>query len=230
VIICHKYKFIFLKTNKTAGTSIEIALSKFCDSDDIITPISPDDEAMRSSLGHRGPQHHLSSPWEYNPRDLALLALKGKKKLRYYNHISAAEVSKKIGPEIWDSYYKFCFERNPWDRVVSLYFWKHSSEPRPSLSEFLAAKPPRILKQRGIDLYTINGRIAVDRVCRFESLTDDLEAVRLHLGIPEKLDLPRAKSHFRKVKGNYRDMYNDIDRERVAELFADEIKLFGYQF
>ncbi|MEL6382956.1 MAG: chondroitin 4-O-sulfotransferase, partial [Cyanobacteria bacterium J06626_18] len=30
MIISHEYKFIFLKTRKTAGTSIEIALSKFC--------------------------------------------------------------------------------------------------------------------------------------------------------------------------------------------------------
>ena len=47
MIISHKYKYIFLKTNKTAGTSIEIALSKHCDHNDIITPISAEDEAIR---------------------------------------------------------------------------------------------------------------------------------------------------------------------------------------
>jgi hypothetical protein len=42
MIINHRYKFIFLKTRKTAGTSIESALSQFCDSNDIITPIIND--------------------------------------------------------------------------------------------------------------------------------------------------------------------------------------------
>ena len=50
MIVSHRYRFIFLKTNKTAGASIEIALSRFCDSEDIITPLLPDDELIRSNL------------------------------------------------------------------------------------------------------------------------------------------------------------------------------------
>ena len=37
MIISHKHKFIFIKTVKTAGTSIDIALSKICEPQDIIT-------------------------------------------------------------------------------------------------------------------------------------------------------------------------------------------------
>ena len=39
MIISHKFKFIFIKTLKTAGTSIEISLSKYCSEYDILTPI-----------------------------------------------------------------------------------------------------------------------------------------------------------------------------------------------
>ena len=41
VIVSHKHKFIFIKTRKTAGTSIELFLSRFCGEKDIITPIYP---------------------------------------------------------------------------------------------------------------------------------------------------------------------------------------------
>src|ERR1700682_2469961 len=41
MIISHKYKLIFIKTAKTAGTSIEVFLSKQCGPMDIVTPIAP---------------------------------------------------------------------------------------------------------------------------------------------------------------------------------------------
>ena len=60
MIVSHEHRFIFLKTRKTAGTSVEIALSGICGPDDIITPITPADEVLRADL--RGPQNFASPP------------------------------------------------------------------------------------------------------------------------------------------------------------------------
>ena len=76
----------------------------------------------------------------------------------------------------------------------------------------------------------INGRVAVDRVYRFENLSEELETVRTQLGIPEKLDLPHAKARFRKDKRSYRDILNEEEQRKIAALFRDEIDLFGYEF
>lgn len=229
MIVSHRYKFIFIKTSKTAGTSIEIALSRFCGPDDIITPISTVDEKLRQQLGYRGSQHYLAPLAEYRPRDLPWLLL-GVRKKRFFNHISAKRVRAALGPEIWNDYFKFCVERNPWDRLVSLYYWRCKREPRPSLAEFLDSEIPLALKINGERLYRIDGEIAVDRVCRFENLDEELEMVRRHVGIPERLELPHAKAQFRQDRRSYRDILGEAERARIGELFRAEIELLGYEF
>jgi len=230
MIISHAHRFIFLKTAKTAGTSIEIALAKFCGTADVITPITRKDEALRSRHGARGSQHHLA-PWsDYRGTDLARLLLRGKRKLRFYNHMPAREILQFIDRSTWDSYFKFCFERNPWDRVLSYYYMKNRSEPRQPLAEFLASGMPLRLRETGLDLYTLDGEVAVDRVCRYEELDEELERVRQLIGLPEALSTPRAKGSYRKEKRSYREILGTAEAERIAEMFATEIALFGYTF
>jgi len=229
MILSHKHQFIFIKTNKTAGTSIEIALSKFCGPDDIIARISSRDEKTRRQLGYPGPQHHLAPLREYSPRDLVTALFKAKRKQKFYNHMSAAEIKRYVGDDTWNRYYKFCFERNPWDRVVSLYYFVHKTEPRPSISDFIVSGAPLILKHRGYDLYTLDGQVAVDRVCRFEQLAEEMETVRQEIGLPTPLELPHAKSGYRRDKRPYSELLNEQDRQAIAEMFAEEIQLLGYQ-
>jgi hypothetical protein len=50
MIISHDHKFIFIKSKKTAGTSIELALRPLCGREDIIAPVREEDEPM--SAGH----------------------------------------------------------------------------------------------------------------------------------------------------------------------------------
>lgn len=230
MIISHKHNFIFIKTKKTAGTSIEIALSKFCGPRDIITPISPEDEETRSNLGYPGPQNYHFPIWKYGIRDAMKLATKGKKKTGFYNHISAKEVMSIVGKEKWNSYYTFCFERNPWDRIVSEYFWINKSEPRPTIQEFIRSEAPIDLKNKGYRNYTVDGKVVVNRVCRFEKLREELEEVRHLIGIPEQLELPRAKSNFRKDKRSYRDILGAEDRAYISEFFHEEISLMEYEW
>lgn len=79
MIVSHKYKFIFIKTAKTAGTSTEIALSRICGPDDIITPFMiSEDEELRMSMGGRassalpaqaeGPQRQRLDPMGLDPQ------------------------------------------------------------------------------------------------------------------------------------------------------------------
>ena len=58
----HRHRFVFLKPRKAAGTSVEIALSRDCGPDDIVTPLWEPDEELRRAEGGVGPQNHQSPP------------------------------------------------------------------------------------------------------------------------------------------------------------------------
>ena len=231
MIISHRYKFIFLKTSKTAGTSIEIALSKFCDKNDIITPISKEDEQLRKELGYNGPQNYQFSLSEYNLIDYINFIFKFRKrrKKEFYNHISSKEIKTFINNSCWNSYYKFCFERNPWDKVVSQYYWK-TTNPRPSIGEFLKSRHLMGLKKRGFNIYTINKTLSVNKVYKFEKLNESLKHIKKVLNLPENINLPKAKSKYRLDKRHYSKIFSQDERNIIKSEFEEEIKLFNYHY
>jgi hypothetical protein len=214
MIISHEHQFIFIKTKKTAGTSIEIALSKICGDEDIITPILPEDESIRTALGYRGPQNYIFSGSQL-----------------FYNHIPACDIHALVGDDVWNTYFTFCFERNPWDKVISWYFFRHQTEPRPSISEFIrSAETGSFGNPGGFDLYSISGHIAVDRVCLYEHINEEIEYIQNLLNLPDIPALPTAKSRFRRDRRSYREVLGNEDRSAVERLFAREIAHFGYAF
>jgi hypothetical protein len=229
MIISHKFKFIFIKTVKTGGTSIEIALSKHLGDDDIITPISVEDETTRQQLGYRGPQNCWLPIDQGYLGGLARFFSKRQQKLKYYNHIGAESIRSQIGYSIWNVYYKFCFSRNPWDRAISLYYWRHKSEPRPTFSDFIRSDSFRNIVRRGWDLFSIDGEVVVDRVCAYENLVTELEQVRQIVGIPEPLELPNAKSRYRSAHTLHPSELPRLDIDLISAVASSEIKLMRYQ-
>ena len=210
MIVSHKHRFIFLKTRKTAGTSLEIALSRLCGPDDIITPISDRDEVLRKELGGRGPQNCEPTS--------------GRAPV---NHMPASGVRRLVGPEVWDEYFTFAVERNPWDQVASSY--SYSNRRRRWNVQFGAfVRSPRLDKlARNQHIYRLGGQVAVDRVCLFESLDRDVAEVCDLLGLPP-LELPHAKAS--PNRRHYRELYDPSDVEVVRRVFSKTIETFGYEF
>ena len=226
MIINHKYKFIFLKTRKTAGTSIEIALSKFCGVNDIITPITEKDERIRKERGYPGPQNFDIALKYYGKKDWFRFIGRAKRK-QFYNHARACMVRDCIDEDIWNSYFKFSFERDPFDKAISRYYWS-TREPRPEISQYLSSVRTRFLSNWGI--YTINDEIAVDFVGRYENLTQDLAFITEKLGLPEKLNLPNAKGSYRKSREHYSRVLNSEARTCIESVCAKEISTFNYSW
>jgi len=226
MIISHKYKFIFIKTRKTAGTSIEIALSKFCDTGDIITPITKEDEDIRRNFGYKGPQNYHVPLKFYSKLDLYQLLIKKKRK-RFFNHASASYIQENIDDDIWKNYFKFCFERNPFDRAISHYYWR-TKQPRPEMEKYIHSVPIALLSNW--NLYTINDHIAVDFVGHYEYISDDLEIIRKRIGLSESVILPKVKGGYRLNREHYSKVINPHIRSRIELVCAKEIKAFDYRW
>lgn len=227
MIVNHGYRFIFVKTRKTAGTSIEIALSRLCGPRDVITPISPPDEEIRRSLGYLEPQKHLLPLRKYSLGDLRARLL-GDRPARFYNHMPGPAIRRQVGQKIWSSYYKFTVERNPFDKALSSYYWYTRNTPEKSFGDWLATAP--VERVSNYDMYAVNGSLIVDRVLCYENLAEEIREVAAELGLPGDLELPRAKSGLRRDARHYREILKPEEAKTLQVICAREIALFGYEF
>ena len=234
MIVSHRHKFIFLKTRKTAGTSIELALRKFCGPDDIIAPIGKTEERRQQALNYNGrsSQNWRVHSWWQSPRPLLnrYWFRVNPGDYGFYNHIPAKHARALLNDDkVWQSYFKFAFERNPWDRQVSAYHFRYRDTKNPPLFSAYMRRPRRAWINN-YEIYSIDGEPCVDFIGRFESLEQDLRHALSQVGIKFETELPRAKTAFRPHAKPYREYYDEDTRAIVGDWYRREIELLGYEF
>lgn len=231
MIISHAHRFIFLKTQKCAGTSVELALSQICGPDDVITRVTANDEKLRIGLGpqnecipacYRQPAWRLTSAIGMRPSKAGTV---------YYNHMNAAAVRRAMDPALFDAYRKVTVVRNPWDREVSLYFWTYRGNPSPPAFDRFARRWRMRPERKTFEIYSISGHIVADVVLRYERLQADFNEFVASLGVDPCPALPRAKGQQRKSSTrDYKAMYTEETKRIVERRYAREIQAFGYEF
>jgi hypothetical protein len=234
MILSHEHRFIFLKTTKTAGSSLEMALSRYCGPDDIITPIGPSDDRKRASLGYGGPRNYQLPLSEYRLKDHCNRLI-GRERRKYNKHMTAGELRAKVDRRAWDEYFKFAVVRNPFDYAVSLYFWSNRDK-NPSTTHFrqwLLSRPKKLPRNRQIT--HIDGRCAVDFMVRYEQFEQDLGEVVRRSGLPATLHAEfraiGAKAGVRPKQATTSEMFAGFDEgiELIHDLFSEDIAEFGYK-
>jgi Sulfotransferase family len=202
MIVSHKYKFIFIKTRKTAGTSIEVYLSDLCGENDILTPVRP----------HVEP-HKARNYLEHG----------------FVSHAGARKVKKLMPDDIWNNYYKFCVERNPWEKTLSHYhMFKYRSDTPLTLDDYFTNGN---FCMNYCQYTNIKGNLLVNKVVKYENLVGELQKVFDMLSVPFRGSLGiNAKSEYRTDRRSYREVLNSKQAAIITNHFSKEISMHGYQY
>tara|TARA_B100001057_G_scaffold497548_1_gene601982 strand:+ start:7690 stop:8262 length:573 start_codon:yes stop_codon:yes gene_type:complete len=129
----------------------------------------------------------------------------------------------------YKNYFKFAFVRNPWDRVVSWYFFCKRSDyikrntSDISFKEFLNTKL-NVWATPNQNQYEFTK--CCNYIGRYENIQEDFNIICDKIKIPQqKLPHKNASNH-----RHYTEYYNEETREIIAKKYAKDIEYFNYEF
>lgn len=243
MIVCHRYRLIFVHLHKTGGTSVKEALQPHLSEGDVAIGVGRQGQKPADEVDG------LSS--------------------RLSKHSNARQMSEVLGPEIWNSYFKFSLVRHPLDRIVSLYeffrrvrrnnttspsFLKRmfalgrSIHPKedpsqapwswPGMQALLTTsdfsgfiRSEYLLKDQGAQpqarsLTDRSGKLLVDFVGKVESISEDWEKICDQIGI--RAELPHANRSQRRYEDGER-YWTEENVRFATERHREDFELFGYR-
>lgn len=206
MIISSLHKFVFVAIPKTGTHSIRQALRKHMGPEDL--------EQVGLFVQKRFP--------------VAELARIG------HGHITLEQIRPYMTPQDFGAFFKFAFVRNPFDRFVSYCSFvtrengEFDEDPKKVMRRFLDQPPLQHILFRPQYPFVADekGAVLADYVGRVEEMQISFDEICARIGIPsaqlEKVNTSRRR--------DYRDYYDEALIEGVANLYARDLELFGYEF
>ena len=236
MLVSHLHKFIYIKTIKAAGTSIESYFEKFCMPPGEWENMQYQDEYRDEYVSDTGMIWSRGRDLRFGIDQKRPIDLK---EWKNWNRMPAVEVKRRLPSKQWDEYFKFCAVRNPWDKVISSFYWeKHNSNKplldldseRQEFTEWMSARVSRTGISHTDDyLYTIDDKFCLDDVVRYETLSSDMARICAKIGVPWQPErLPKFKSGIRPADASVENMHSATTIRLVAELYASDIETFKY--
>ncbi|WP_147274852.1 hypothetical protein [Ferruginivarius sediminum] len=246
MIVSFVHKFIFVKTRKVAGTSVELALAPNCGPEDIITPTVPT-EAGHERACIELPRNYSALPgferafrWSAKAGfETPFHNLTKRRLMIYKQHMSAARIRRRLEktkPGFWNEAFSFTIERHPYDKCLS--------QAAFMLSRIMPKPIPEVAAVRRIDEaiqtgeierwsdwknYTYNGEICVNRIIRYENIADEFKDVSRIIQLPE-IHLPQAKAGARETtKRPSHEVLSERQKTAIQAAFANEFSYFQFE-
>ncbi len=246
MIFLKQQNLLFLKTHKTASTSLDIALSCAShDAQDIITPLLPEDEVKRAEAGG-----HLPRNWAWlKPRERRYLQdfaayratgtipsrflpggegkLYSKAAARFYNHITPKALRSRGAGEMLDRAWLVTIVRHPYEQTVS---WAWHQKTLRGLDAPLSQVIDTGIARRSPNLpYLFDRRRRPDFVIRYEHMAEDLAPVSDRVGLDLAAHMPVTKGGHR---GDRKPASDILSASQKAALQARDrliFESFGYE-
>ena len=208
MIISHRHKFIFVHNYKVAGTSVRKALKPF------------GNKSFFSSSN--------SDKLKFLKGDYPKIYAK-----QFEHHVKATELKRRIPADIFDSYFKFGFVRNPWDQQVSLYKFMlkrkthHQHKLISSMRDFDEYIEWRVNNDVHLqkEFFYDGDNCLMDFIGKMENLGEDFSYICDKVGIESKLTHLNAS---RSVSDKFISYYSQKTLDMVYEAYKEDIELFGY--
>ncbi|KAA8609000.1 hypothetical protein [Salipiger aestuarii] len=213
-LVSFRHGLVFVKTAKTAGTSIETDLSQRLEEAAIVTPILPPEpgHVARNYLGPDG------TP-------------------AFQNHMPATQIRALIGADRFDSMTRICVEREPVEKCISQFHLLRNSplhNPDGSYRKSWDAYVEDGKFPNSVAAYTeICDGVRVSlmtHILRYDRLAQDLPPLLDKLGIPDFVLRSRAKADYsRNVLVTPADV-SPAQRARIYNAFRDSLRVCGFDW
>jgi len=215
-------KFLFIHIPKTGGSTIKNSL--VCEnSDHQYTSLG---QVLRWRRRHFVPIKQPKKLIEKDDEDRII---------NYHN--TTYRISRSVAI---NTYFKFAFVRNPWDRLVSHYYYlvqywdflkKHPLTFKDWVLNSQSKEGDSFLDNHSITQfnYVSNPKtkeLLLDFVGRFENLQEDFDKVCKIIDMPsQKLNVINTSRH-----EHYTKYYNEDTKNIIGDHFRKDVEYFGYKF
>lgn len=206
-------KFIFVHIPKCAGTTIERFFGKDYDG--------------------------------YNTKTDYTKYIELKHEIAHSKHYRLSDYEKIIGDELND-YFKFTFIRNPYDLVVSKFIYiKTKNKTQMIINgediteqmtfdqyvDFIhrnkdRERIPKSVVVSNYDEWIITDNYKLDFIGKVENFNNDFKIICDKIGVKYK----KLNKMNTTIRTEYRDYYNQDTKNKITELFKDDLEKYNYKF
>ncbi len=153
---------------------------------------------------------------------------------KFYSHIPADQVRHQIGDRLWKKYQKITIHRNPFDFIVSKYFFTKEQKRQQgmqhiSFKQWFEEEPEIV--QVNIKIAPLLGPNVADVILRYEFLEEDIKR-HLPEGFWDIFSRINAKGNLRPNSSRDLDKFFHGQHKivnQISELCKEEIDFFNYR-